>query len=251
MRTILFYWSVGLLSVSWLAGCGSMCPCHCDSCQPNRAAQIPSAPAPADAKPKQALLVPWRNQTPESPAPIRQLPVVEPSAQAPPAPKAEEPLVIRVKTFPEPDLVPDVLPPAKTEAERGAISKVVPPAKTSAASDASKDVFVEVPQPKVAEEAAGGKKKTTLSTNIHVQDGQAENFKSVTGQVQSYRKTLRLRYAAVDQDDIYGGMVILDGGEELGPLRDGQHVRVRGVLVEPERRGGAAHYRVQSVEILD
>ena len=73
----------------------------------------------------------------------------------------------------------------------------------------------------------------------------------MTGEVQVYRKTWRLRYAPIDQIDIYGGVVVLDGGAELSNLRDGQHVRVRGELVPPAEPNGAAHYRVASIETLD
>ena len=96
------------------------------------------------------------------------------------------------------------------------------------------------------------KRDGTLSLkSVHIQYGHAENFQSVTGQVQAYRKTWRLRYAAIDQEDQYGGVLLLEGGSELSRLRDGQHVRLRGVLVPAEDRQGAVRYRVQAIEILD
>jgi hypothetical protein len=75
--------------------------------------------------------------------------------------------------------------------------------------------------------------------------------KSVAGHVQQYRNTWRLRYAPIDQEDVYGGVVILDGGAELSQLRDGQRVRVSGVLIPPESRTSSARYRVQAIEMLD
>jgi hypothetical protein len=45
--------------------------------------------------------------------------------------------------------------------------------------------------------------------------------------------------------------VILDGGAELSQLRDGQRVRVSGVLIPPESRTSSARYRVQAIEMLD
>ncbi len=62
---------------------------------------------------------------------------------------------------------------------------------------------------------------------------------------------MRLRYAPIDQEDQYGGFVVLEGGAELTRMRDGQHIRIRGVLIAPEDRNSAAHYRVQAIEALD
>jgi hypothetical protein len=78
-----------------------------------------------------------------------------------------------------------------------------------------------------------------------------EPSKSLTGQVQEWRKTWRLRYAEVDQVDPHGGCVLLEGSPELAKLRDGQRVRVRGTLIPAEDRAGNARYRVESIEILD
>jgi hypothetical protein len=38
---------------------------------------------------------------------------------------------------------------------------------------------------------------------------------------------------------------------EMPPLRDGQHVRVRGVMIPAEDRAGGAHFRVNAIDILD
>ncbi|HZZ79897.1 MAG TPA: hypothetical protein VFE62_15365 [Gemmataceae bacterium] len=95
-------------------------------------------------------------------------------------------------------------------------------------------------------------KEGTISLkSTHIQFGHTDGFKSVTGQVQMWKRTVRLRYAPVDQEDTYGGFVVLEGGADVTRLRDGQHVRIRGVLMQPEERNGAAHYRVQAIEVLD
>jgi hypothetical protein len=100
-------------------------------------------------------------------------------------------------------------------------------------------------------ESAPEKEKSAAIKSVHIQFGQTDNFKTITGQVQQFRKTLRLRYAAIDQEDPYGGSVVLDGGAELSQVREGQHVRVRGELIPPADRNGSARYRVTAVEILD
>ena len=89
------------------------------------------------------------------------------------------------------------------------------------------------------------------SRGVVAEEEKTAASKSVAGHVHQYRNTWRLRYAPIDQEDAYGGVVILDGGAELSQLRDGQRVRVSGVLVPPESRTGSACYRVQAIEILD
>ena len=101
------------------------------------------------------------------------------------------------------------------------------------------------------QEPTSAKEKTLVVKTSEIHYGQADHFTQVTGQVQQFRKSWRLRYADVAQEDPYGGVVVLDGGPELGRLRDGQHVRVTGVLVPPETRTSSATYRVKTIEILD
>jgi len=94
------------------------------------------------------------------------------------------------------------------------------------------------------------KEQTIALKSVHIKYGHGENFTTVTGQLQAYRKTYRLRYASIEQEDRYGGVVTLEGAD-LSKLRDGQHARIQGVLVPPTERNGPAMYRVQSIEILD
>ena len=48
-------------------------------------------------------------------------------------------------------------------------------------------------------------------------------------------KMIRLRYADVGQEDIFGGVVVLEGVDQ-SKLRDGQHAKVTGVLIAPTSR---------------
>jgi hypothetical protein len=108
---------------------------------------------------------------------------------------------------------------------------------------------MQTPGDPMAVDTAGGEKTVALKS-VQIDYGHTEGFKSVTGQVQMWKRVVRLRYAPVDQEDPYGGFVILEGGPEVTRLRDGQHIRIRGVLIQPEGNG-SAHYRVQSLEVLD
>lgn len=60
----------------------------------------------------------------------------------------------------------------------------------------------------------------------------------------------KLRYASMDEDDRFGGSVIL---VETGPMtryNEGQCVRVEGQVVEPETRDSGATYRVRSIQVV-
>ncbi len=154
------------------------------------------------------------NEPPLSKEEVTQLTIVSDSAPAPLPIGAKEPAPIQVES--------------------------TPPA---IASDAAK-----APPPIVA---AKQKNQAVAVKNIDGPNGQAEKFWTVTGTVEEFRKTWRVRYAAIDQEDRFGGVVVLDGGDELNQLRDGMNVRVRGTLVPPTDRTGSAHYRVRSLEILE
>ena len=111
-------------------------------------------------------------------------------------------------------------------------------------------VVPEVAIPMVTEFVPTKEKAIPIKT-VDVQYGQAKDFTELTGRLQQFRKSWRLRYADIAQEDPYGGVVILDGGSELNQLRDGQRVRVTGVLVPPEARTSSATYRAKTIEILD
>jgi hypothetical protein len=87
--------------------------------------------------------------------------------------------------------------------------------------------------------------------SVPMPSGEAEKNKSFTGKVQRFRAAWRLRYAAIDQEDAYGGVVVLEGGAGLNRLREGQQVRVSGHLTPPESRTGSAILRVMTLEMLD
>jgi hypothetical protein len=70
------------------------------------------------------------------------------------------------------------------------------------------------------------------------------------GNVQQWRNTWLLRYAAVDADAPFGGSVTLIGNADLNRLQDGQRVRVHGILVAPVSASQPAYYQVSSIEVL-
>jgi len=110
------------------------------------------------------------------------------------------------------------------------------------------EIKVELPKPMPAAPVKVAT-KTEVVTKSGVKHGVEGGFKSIAGQVQQYRNTWRLRYAEVGQDDPHGGSVLLEG--DLGDIRDGQTVRVRGFLIPAADRRDSARYRVQAIEVLD
>jgi hypothetical protein len=79
----------------------------------------------------------------------------------------------------------------------------------------------------------------------------SDDYRTLSGRVQQWRNTWRLRYASPDADDPHGGSVTLVGGADLDRLRDGQRIRVQGVLVPAENRQSTTRYQVNAVEILE
>jgi hypothetical protein len=60
--------------------------------------------------------------------------------------------------------------------------------------------------------------------------------------------TWRLRYAGIDVEDRYGGCVTLANvGREMIDFKNGQYVRVEGVVVDPESREVSPAYRVRDI----
>jgi hypothetical protein len=83
-----------------------------------------------------------------------------------------------------------------------------------------------------------------------VRIGQINDYKAVVGQVYQFRRAWKLRFAAVESDDIYGGSFTLVGSN-LEHLKDGQTVRVEGTILPSEDRVSAARYQVSRIEILE
>jgi hypothetical protein len=158
--------------------------------------------------------------------------------------KSKSPARVEETTRVEP--VPTVVPSTKQTVEP-IVAIPHPPMKPAA----EPVVVVSESDVPMTRSAASDKEKTVALKSMDIHYGQADTFKSITGQVQLYRKTWRLRYADVGQEDSYGGVVVLEGSADLSKLRDGCHIRVTGVLVPPATRTGLAMYRVQSLEILD
>ena len=83
-----------------------------------------------------------------------------------------------------------------------------------------------------------------------VRFGHANNYQFVVGQVYQFRRSWRLRYTAVESDDKYGGSFTLIG-DNLENLKDGQMVRVEGLVLPSDDRVAGSRYQVNRVEVLE
>ena len=87
-------------------------------------------------------------------------------------------------------------------------------------------------------------------TNQRSRLGDGEPYRTLTGEVQQFRRGWRLRYAALDVEDPHGGSVSLSG-PGLDRLKDGGRIRVSGTFIPAEDRFSSPRFHLQTVELLD
>ena len=92
--------------------------------------------------------------------------------------------------------------------------------------------------------------RTEKNNVMTVRFGQANNYQVVVGQLSQFRRAWKLRYAAIESDDKYGGSLSLTG-ENLDHLKDGQMVRVEGMVLPSEDRASGARYQVHRIEVIE
>jgi hypothetical protein len=265
MRKAILLWSVGIVCVTGVAGCGlvrSLCEDYCTPPPPQVRKRPPTERIAGGAyarKPSHGIVtsVPKKDEACPSPdgppeMPPKILPDPKAITQPPPAPKKDE------KPRLDKDQPVTAEPPLAQEPAKLPIRSAVnvtdePPIDVSSARVA-REPQADVPAetPRTVEPVAPTRSEPVGSAS--------EDFKVLTGRVTLYRNTYRLRYANVDQVDAHGGVVVLvsDG---LAVLRDQAYVRVRGELIPlarfrgdaiaPSDRNSPARFRVDALEILD
>jgi len=179
---------------------------------------VPKAIAPRPSVPMDAF-----QGVPVAPPPLTQPPLTQPQ-------------------LPFPDVVPELLTPPKTiRPMTHREGRQAPVASTAATPPASAPASAALPA--VTPPASKNTSPVVLSS------AKVDDKRVLVGQVQEWRKTLRLRYAGVDSVDPYGGCVTLSG--KLQDIRDGQRVRVTGQLLPPDDRNPQARFVVERAEILE
>jgi hypothetical protein len=170
---------------------------------------------------------------------------VTPKAAAPevPAPASEKP-----QHLPEnPRVLPAREPTAPPERS---LSDPAPRPSASEATPALRDVG-ETPEPDVAQPVRSTTNDPDVPTPRVVPAVGGEKSQALAGRLELWRKTWRLRYASVDTEDAHGGRVTLLGGPSVEELREGQRIRVRGILIPSPDRAAAPTFHVQSFEVLN
>jgi hypothetical protein len=206
--------------------------------------------------------VPIKSQPPRTTEVVKALPQVPVVAMPMPNPENERPEAIKVENrMPNAPMREPEAPPRKVEApprkiDMPAATKIIElNEKPMVERPAVERPAVERPaveRPTLEKSAPVAKEKPVeTSSGGGIVFGRSENFDTITGQVQIFRKVHRLRYAPVEQEDIFGGVVILEGADDFNVLKDGQTVRIRGALIPPSDRSSPARYRVQSIMVLE
>jgi hypothetical protein len=80
---------------------------------------------------------------------------------------------------------------------------------------------------------------------------EAQPEQVLTGTVESWRRTQRLRYAPADVEEANGGLVTLVGDPQLERMKEGQRIRVRGFLIPSADRAHPPRFQVQSMEVVE
>lgn len=88
---------------------------------------------------------------------------------------------------------------------------------------------------------------------VQVEFGRAPDYGWLQGELlfSSVRGVWRMRYAAADDDDAYGGSVTLVGIDSRLALHAGQRVRIKGRLINPRSNEPSPFYRVLSVQAVE
>jgi hypothetical protein len=128
-----------------------------------------------------------------------------------------------------------------------------PPAPTTLPAAAKPDVEMQpanytVPTPKPEKVM----RRSFADVSARPGFAHAENYSWIQGELQYLHshQCWRVRYASVDEDDKYGGYVVLEESR-MNHLQSGQMVRVEGEVAEPsstETGSKSYRYRVRSIE---
>ena len=243
-RTRVWLGAGAMLLAGLGVGCQHTCHNKCSSCDAKPACSVCSTGSKHKIVAKSTTTVVSEagkaTAVPSESAPI----ATAPAAPAAPAvtmtpvsndrfPHADKP----VFTLPEP---PASLPPVTAEKPKTQVDQPAPAvAKTEPNTVVLPPVGHEVFVPR----------RSFADITAKPEFGRAPDYSWLTGEL-SYlpqKQQWRLRFAAIDEEDKYGGSVTLDARIELQSYQSGQLVRVEGAMLDPESREVAPKYRVKEI----
>jgi hypothetical protein len=91
-------------------------------------------------------------------------------------------------------------------------------------------------------------RRTATDITAHASFAHAEDYKWISGKAVSYRGEWRLRYASIDEVDLYGGSLVLLGGKLTSDLKDGEQYKLTGYVVANDTRVNGPAFCVESVD---
>ncbi len=144
---------------------------------------------------------------------------------------------------------PSTLPPALVQ--RRDIPNTLPPTNIYGSPPSAPSMIARSPQIPPSRIAV---QSTDPVTRTSARYDHSEDYTWVMGKLEYLhsKKAWRVRYAPAEVEDALGGCVTLLGVDYLNDnLKDGQMVRVDGVLVDPESRQISPPYQVHAIKPMD
>lgn len=120
--------------------------------------------------------------------------------------------------------------------------------QTSSAIEAHQDSKAVLPS-----RAAPAARRSYIDITTHPSFAHAEDYSWLVGPVEysCIRKGWRIRFASVDEEDLYGGSATLIAQAKLANFKEGQIYRVTGQFLENQNRALGLCYQVRTVEAID
>jgi hypothetical protein len=106
-----------------------------------------------------------------------------------------------------------------------------------------------IPGPEWSGNSVGSSPMPTPPVRTNQAFSHSDDYRVLSGLVQSWRNTWKLRYADYGAVDPFGGSVVLEG-ILVKSLQDGCEVRVEGRLIPPADRRSPARFEIQSIRIV-
>jgi hypothetical protein len=148
-------------------------------------------------------------------------------------------------------------PQAVAPVEWRSYPQPVPPGPTSPYASPRRQPVPPLAAPPVGEAVTAYRPDLEVRPAVAAQVGHEPNYSSITGHLHYVRADggrWVLRYAGLDQEDRYGGSVVLAPAVEMRNFREGDLVRVYGEVLEGGRVSrslGGAHYRVNAISMVE
>jgi hypothetical protein len=179
---------------------------------------------------------------------------------------AREPIASALPPMPPADLIPSLEEIRRRGPEVIRVAEAKPAPGQS--SDGTGVKFVQFEKPEVSSEVSAPLAPVAASApaphaenpvprrafvDISAQPcfNHSEDYSTLSGRLEHFGRSWRLRFASVDEVDPYGGSVTLVQDTRLGEHHDGEYVQVQGHLLDGEARRSAPSYQIDSIQVIE